>query len=229
MTTSLVLYVHDLALSAAFYQEVLQQAPRWSEDGGAAFDLPDGIVLGLRSEARAAEQLGDELPDPQFANGTPRGEVRLEVVGAGAFRERALACGARPLTESAPRLDGREAQIALDPDGHVLVFVEARLVAAPTWMERAQAALGPVLAGLILDFFDLLTPGAVGLYVGPLVGFLIGHYLSGFYGFRGWPRVAMAVLAAGYLAAPMTSMLPVATLIGALARFRDPKPRPLGS
>ena len=229
MSTSLILYVDDLALSAAFYEEVLGQAARWSEDGGAGFELPDGIVLGLRSEARAAEQLGEELPDPRFANGTPRGEVRLEVVGAPAFRERALACGARPLTESEPRLDGREAQLALDPDGHVLVFVEARPVTPPGWMERAHAALGPVFAGLVLDFFDLLTPGPVGFYAGPLVGFLVGHYLGGFYGFRGGPRFFMALLAAAYLAAPMTSFLPVATLIGAMARFRDPKPRPLGS
>lgn len=229
MTTSLILYVHDLALAAAFYEEVLQQAPRWAEDGGAAFDLPDGIVLGLRSESGAAEQLGEGLPNPEFANGTPRGEVRLEVFDADAFLERALACGARPLTEAEPRLDGNEARIALDPDGHVLVFVEAPAAASASWMQRAHAALGPVLAGLILDFFDLLTPGAVGIYLGPLVGFLIGHYLSGFYGFRGWARFSMALLAAAYLAAPMTSMLPVATLIGALARFRDPKPRPLGS
>lgn len=229
MTSGIVLYVDDLALAAAFYQEVLQLAPRWTEAGGAIFDLPDGTNLGLRSEVSALRQLGEELPDPRFANGTPRGEVRLDVVGVPAFLARAFDQGARHLSEPEIGLDGRLHASVLDLDGHALVFLELTPDAKPSWFSRLHAALGPIAAGLVLDFFDLLTPGPVGYFVGPLVGLLIGGYLAGFHGFKGMSRVALALLAAAYLAMPMTGFLPLATLIGALARFGQSKPRPLGS
>jgi catechol 2,3-dioxygenase-like lactoylglutathione lyase family enzyme len=229
MTSGIVLYVDDLALSAAFYQEVLQLVPRWTEAGGAMFDLPDGTRLGLRSEASALQQLGDELPDPRVANGTPRGEVRLDVIGVPAFLARALNYGARSLAEPALGLDGRLSASALDLDGHALVFLELATEAQPSWFARLHAALGPIAAGLVLDFFDLLTPGPVGYVVGPIVGLIVGGYLAGFHGFKGMSRLALALLAAAYLAAPMTGFLPLATLIGALARFGQSKPRPLGS
>ncbi len=229
MTSGIVLYVDDLALSVAFYQEVLQLEARWTEAGGAVFELPDGTNLGLRTEASALQQLGDELPDPRLANGTPRGEVRLDVIGVTSFLERAINFGGRPLAEPAIGLDGRLSASALDLDGHAIVFLEIAPEAKPNWFERLHTALGPVAAGLVLDFFDLLTPGPVGYFVGPLVGLIVGGYLAGFHGFKGMGRVALALLAAAYLAAPMTGFLPLATLIGALARFGQSKPRPLGS
>lgn len=229
MSSGFVLYVDDLALSAAFYQELLQRAPRWTDAGGAVFDLPGGLTLGLRSEASAVQHLGEDLPDPSYANGTPRGEVRLEVLRVPRFLDRATELGGRLLAEPGIDANGRFSASILDLDGHAIIFLEIEADAQVGVFERLHRALGPVAAGLVLDFFDLLTPGPVGFYVGPLVGFLIGNYLAGFHGFRGMGRIALALLAAAYLAAPMTGMLPIATLIGALARFGRSKPRPLGS
>lgn len=224
MSAGIVLYVADLALSTGFYRAVLGVDPRWNEDGSAVFDLPGGAHLGLHAEASVMAREEDGLPDPRFANGIPRGEVQVEVVDAPAFAARALELGARPLE---PRAPGEVA--VLDPDGHVLVFLEADEAAIETWHDRAHRSIGPIAAGLILDFFDLLTPGSVGLYAGPLIGFLAGWYLAGIERFRGGARFALALLAAVYLMVPVTTLLPLATLIGALARFREPREQPLGS
>ena len=91
---------------------------------------------------------------------------------------------------------------------------------ARSWYQRLHDALGPVAAGLLLDFFDLVTPGPLGYTLGAGVGLLLGAYLAGFYGFRGFARAGLALLAAAYLAAPMTNFLPLATLVAALARYR---------
>lgn len=92
--------------------------------------------------------------------------------------------------------------------------------ARPTWYQRLHDALGPVAAGLLLDFADLITFGPLGYTVGPVLGVLLGAYLATFYGFRGWSRAGLALLAAVYLALPVTGLLPIATLVSALARYR---------
>lgn len=90
-----------------------------------------------------------------------------------------------------------------------------------TLVERLHRALGPLAGGFILDFMDLVTFGPLGFYAGPLIGALIGWWITSIYRFSIPSRVLWAVLAALYCAIPGTEFIPVATLISALARFAE--------
>ncbi len=117
-----VLYVADQSASTRFYGAVLQLQPRLEVPGMSEFELPGGAVLGLMPEAGIKRLLGDALPDPAGAAGTPRAELYLYVDAPADYHRRALAAGARELSELGRRKWGDLAAYALDPDGHVLAF-----------------------------------------------------------------------------------------------------------
>ena len=88
--------------------------------------------------------------------------------------------------------------------------------AAPGATRRAGRAIGPVLAGAVLDGVDLLTFHPVaGLVLGALTGYLLGRGL----GLDRRRSLGVAGASALYCAAPFTSPFPIATLVGAYARF----------
>ncbi len=118
----LILYVRDQRAATAFYRAALAEAPRLEVPGMSEFELPGGAVLGLMPEAGIRRLLGDTLPDPAAAAGTPRAELYLLVDEPERCHARALEAGARELAPVAPRDWGHRAGYALDPDGHVLAF-----------------------------------------------------------------------------------------------------------
>lgn len=118
----LILYVKDQRASASFYQRVLDKAPRLDVPGMTEFALTERCVLGLMPEAGIKRLLGERLPDPARATGTPRAELYLRVDDPAAFHRRALANGAVELDRLANRDWGDVAAYSLDPDGHVLAF-----------------------------------------------------------------------------------------------------------
>jgi len=82
-------------------------------------------------------------------------------------------------------------------------------------------ALGPVLAGFIIDVIDFATFGAIGLYLGFLMGAPAGWYLARAFGL-GRRQSLYAALACGvYCTIPVTSPIPVAMLLGVWARARQ--------
>lgn len=88
---------------------------------------------------------------------------------------------------------------------------------------RLSRALGPVLGALVLDFADLATFGPIGLVFGGPIGAGIGWWLGGMYHIGTSARVVLSALAAAYCMTPFTGVIPVATLLSALARFlKDP-------
>ena len=84
---------------------------------------------------------------------------------------------------------------------------------------RVERAVGPVAAGLILDFVDLGTFGPVGLVAGALIGGAVGWYLARALDMPPRWRPAAVLLAAIYCTLPFTEFIPAATLVGALARY----------
>lgn len=124
-----ILYTSDQDASTRFYTEVLGIQPRLHVPGMTEFDLSGGAVLGLMPEAGIKRLLGDALPDPSLAAGTPRAELYLLVDSASASHRRALAAGARELSPVQPRDWGHHAGYSLDPDGHVLAFAEVSALA----------------------------------------------------------------------------------------------------
>lgn len=55
---------------------------------------------------------------------------------------------------------------------------------------RLHRALGPIGGGLLLDFLDLTSYGALGLYGGFALGGLVGWWLGGVYEFSREGRAA---------------------------------------
>ncbi|HEX6190288.1 MAG TPA: VOC family protein [Pyrinomonadaceae bacterium] len=122
MKAHFILYVSDQERSTAFYSEVLGEAPTLNVPGMTEFRLEDSIVLGLMPETGIVNLLGPAIVDPALARGVPRSEVYLVVENPAAFHARAIAAGARELSQPALRDWGHTAAYCLDPDGHVLAF-----------------------------------------------------------------------------------------------------------
>ena len=89
----------------------------------------------------------------------------------------------------------------------------------PDFPARLAHALGPILPGMIIDSLDVLTFGPVGLLTGVVVGSLAGYWLSRGYRLSPVKRLLGALAAGFYCMLPLTSFLPVGTLIGAYFRF----------
>lgn len=114
-----IFYVADQERSTHFYSQVLGIEPRLHVPGMTEFDLPG---LGLMPEQGVRTLLGEALPDPGAARGTPRAELYLLLDDPGLFHARALAAGAVELSPLMPRDWGYLAAYSLDPDGYVLAF-----------------------------------------------------------------------------------------------------------
>lgn len=70
-----ILFARDQARSSAFYQAVLERAPRLDVVGMTEFEMANGAVLGLKPEEHIARLLGDSLPHPSRAHGLNRSEL----------------------------------------------------------------------------------------------------------------------------------------------------------
>jgi hypothetical protein len=88
-----------------------------------------------------------------------------------------------------------------------------------TLLERLHRALGPLAGGMIIDFVDFASFGPIGLVLGPVLGGLAGWWVSSIYGFGPRGRTVVAIVAAVYCSIPFTEVLPLATLVAAVARF----------
>jgi len=119
-----ILYVNDQEKSTAFYSRVLGKSPELFVPGMTEFELRDGSQLGLMPTRGIKRLLGDELPDPDLAQGIPRAELYLTVDDAALYHRRALEAGAKEISSLSLRPWGDLAAYCLDPDGHVLAFAE---------------------------------------------------------------------------------------------------------
>lgn len=124
MTAHFILYVADQKASAAFYTKVLGSKPQLDVPGMTEFKLADGAVLGLMPAAGIKRLLGDKLPDPASAAGTPRAELYLIADDPAGHHQRALQNGAQELSPLLSRDWGHKAAYSLDLDGHVLAFAQ---------------------------------------------------------------------------------------------------------
>lgn len=77
--------------------------------------------------------------------------------------------------------------------------------------------LGPVLAGVAIDLVDAATPFPL---LGLLVGWPLGTYLARHAGAKHSTALRLGFLAGLYCAVPMTTGLPVGTLLGAIVKVR---------
>ena len=82
-------------------------------------------------------------------------------------------------------------------------------------------AIGPVLAGFIIDVLDFATFGSAGLYLGFLLGCPAGWYLARSFGLDRRLSLYVALACGVYCTIPVTSPIPFATLIGVWVRARQ--------
>ena len=125
MRVHFILYVENQEESTRFYRSVLDLEPVLEVAGMTEFQLNESSVLGLMPETGIKKLLGPALPDPKDARGMPRAEIYLVVSHAKACYDRAMANGAKSLSELAMRDWGQQVAYCLDLDGHVLAFAEA--------------------------------------------------------------------------------------------------------
>jgi hypothetical protein len=86
---------------------------------------------------------------------------------------------------------------------------------------RLNRAFGPIVAGVILDLLDLAPFGPLGYVHGLPLGGLMGYWLGRCLGLGRKASVLCAFAAGVYCTFPFTGILPLATLVGAYARFRE--------
>ena len=82
-------------------------------------------------------------------------------------------------------------------------------------------AMGPVLAGFIIDVLDFATFGSAGLYLGLLLGCPAGWYLARSFGLDHRRSLYFALVCGVYCTIPVTSPVPLATLLGVWLRARQ--------
>ena len=96
----------------------------------------------------------------------------------------------------------------------------------PSQAARLNRAFGPVVAGLIIDLVDLATFGPIGLVLGLPIGGAAGYWMGRTLGLGKKPSLLCALAAGIYCTIPGTEFLPIATLVGAFARYSESKPKP---
>lgn len=96
----------------------------------------------------------------------------------------------------------------------------------PSQAKRLNRAFGPVVAGLIIDFVDLATFGPMGYFLGLPIGAFAGYWMGRALGLERKPSLLCAVAAGIYCTLPGTEILPLATIVGAIARYRESAPKP---
>jgi hypothetical protein len=82
-----------------------------------------------------------------------------------------------------------------------------------------RGSAGPILAGLVVDLADLITPlglGKLGFPIGAGVGWWVGGQL----GLRGSQRAWLTVLGAIYCGVPGTRFLPLGSMVGLISGVR---------
>jgi hypothetical protein len=82
-----------------------------------------------------------------------------------------------------------------------------------------------VIAGLIIDLVDLATFGPIGLVLGLPIGGAAGYWMGRTLGLNQKASLLCALAAGVYCTIPGTEMLPIATLVGAAARYFESTPK----
>jgi hypothetical protein len=88
-------------------------------------------------------------------------------------------------------------------------------------LSRLNHAMGPVVAGMIIDAVDFVTFGPIGLAIGIPVGAIAGYWLGQSMALEKHACLFCAVAAGIYCTIPFTELLPIGTMVGALVRYKN--------
>jgi uncharacterized glyoxalase superfamily protein PhnB len=119
-----ILYVSDQKRSAVFYTKALGKQPVLDVPGMTEFQLSSECKLGIMPETGIAKILKDSVPNPATGNGIPRSELYLYVENVETSFERALAAGAKSVSNPSLRDWGDFVAYVCDLDGHIIAFAK---------------------------------------------------------------------------------------------------------
>lgn len=91
-------------------------------------------------------------------------------------------------------------------------------------VDRLHYSLGPLAGGIILDITDFVTFGPIGIFFGLIIGVPVGWWIATIYGFSKPSRLAIALAAGIYCTVPFTELIPLATIVSAVARYHSRPP-----
>lgn len=117
-----ILYVSDQRASTHFYTQLLDKSPDLDVPGMTEFRLSPHFTLGLMPEVGIAKILSDKTLHPSQGNGIPRCELYFYVTDIGLSSDRAIHCGAKPISPIQDRDWGDKVCYFADPDGHIIAF-----------------------------------------------------------------------------------------------------------
>lgn len=124
MEIEFILYVSNQEKSKDFYTQTLGMEATLHVPGMTEFSLSNQVKLGLMPENGINKILAGKTPHPKEGNGIPRCELYLKVDELSLYQKRALAAGAKLISESAPRDWGDTVVYLEDPDGHIIAFAQ---------------------------------------------------------------------------------------------------------
>ena len=113
-----ILYVHDLGDSIAFYRDVVGLPFKFEQSGYAEF-ATQGTKFALFERSAVPELIGRPAKE-----GGPTGEVAFVVDDVDAEATRLAAAGVSILSEPFDRPWGHRTLYFLDPDEHVVEFAQ---------------------------------------------------------------------------------------------------------
>ena len=96
--------------------------------------------------------------------------------------------------------------------------------AGPEVVQRLNRAIGPLMAGMLIDLFDVVTLGPMGVFLGVPIGGFAGYWLGKCLGLSNRGCLGCAAAAAIYCSVPFTEFVPLGSLIGAYVRFMEGSP-----
>lgn len=90
-------------------------------------------------------------------------------------------------------------------------------------------AVGPILAGFLLDVVDFMTAGPMGIAFGFVAGFGVSFLLTSFFDMSPKKRFWVALLGGAYCTLPFTETMPCGAIVAGLSRYvadaSEPKER----
>ncbi len=90
-------------------------------------------------------------------------------------------------------------------------------------IDRIHKAFGPLAGAIILDLVDLASFGPLGIG-GLFVGGFVCWWILSTYNISKNMRILISILGGVYCMLPLTEIIPLATIISAIARFKE-KPK----
>ena len=120
----IILYISNQEKSTEFYTNLLNKKPILNVPGMTEFQLNKFTKLGLMPEKSIKNIIGNNMPNPNLANGIPKCELYLFVSDVTKTFKKAIKLGAKEINLPQERDWGDFVGYVSDFDGNILAFAK---------------------------------------------------------------------------------------------------------